>query len=141
MPTIASPPTIKPVLVHGMAAAMALDHVALAMAVLAGFTERRIARLVDTRLSDLPAFLTRKGGLNSGMMILQYVAADYASQNKVLAHPASGTDPHEGQLDYAVWITRAGDARSNRLPHHVRRALRAAMFAPRTVVTKSGQIG
>ncbi len=74
---------------HGMAAAMALDHVALAMAVLAGFAERRIARLVDTRLSDLPAFLTRKGGLNSGMMILQYVAADYASQNKVLAHPAS----------------------------------------------------
>ncbi len=74
---------------HGMAVAMALDHVALAMAVLAGFTERRIARLVDTRLSDLPAFLTAKGGLNSGMMILQYVAADYASQNQVLAHPAS----------------------------------------------------
>ena len=74
---------------HGMASAMALDHVALAMAVLAGFAERRLARLVDTRLSDLPAFLTRKGGLNSGMMILQYVAADYASQNKVLAHPAS----------------------------------------------------
>ncbi len=74
---------------HGMAVAMALDHVALAMAVLAGFSERRIARLVDTRLSELPAFLTRKGGLNSGMMILQYVAADYASQNQVLAHPAS----------------------------------------------------
>ena len=74
---------------HGMAAALALDHVALAMAVVAGFTERRIARLVDTRLSELPAFLTTKGGLNSGMMILQYVAADYASQNKVLAHPAS----------------------------------------------------
>ena len=74
---------------QGMAVAMALDHVALAMAVLAGFAERRIARLVDTRLSELPAFLTKKGGLNSGMMILQYVAADYASQNKVLAHPAS----------------------------------------------------
>ncbi len=74
---------------HGQAVAMALDHVALAMAVLAGFTERRIARLVDARLSDLPAFLTKRGGLNSGMMILQYVAADYASQNQVLAHPAS----------------------------------------------------
>ena len=74
---------------HGQAAAMVLDHVALAMSVLAGFAERRIARLVDTRLSELPAFLTRKGGLNSGMMILQYVAADFASQNKVLAHPAS----------------------------------------------------
>jgi histidine ammonia-lyase len=74
---------------HGQAVAMALDHVALAMAVLAGFSERRIARLVDTRLSELPAFLTKEGGLNSGMMLLQYVAAGYASDNKVLAHPAS----------------------------------------------------
>ena len=74
---------------HAQALAMALDHVALAMSVLAGFSERRIARLVDTRLSELPPFLTRKGGLNSGMMIVQYVAAGYASDNKVLAHPAS----------------------------------------------------
>jgi len=74
---------------HAQALAMALDHVALSMSVLAGFAERRIARLVDTRLSDLPPFLTRKGGLNSGMMIVQYVAAGYASDNKVLAHPAS----------------------------------------------------
>lgn len=74
---------------HAQGLAMALDHVALAMAVLAGFSERRIARLVDTRLSDLPPFLTKKSGLNSGMMIVQYVAAGYASDNKVLAHPAS----------------------------------------------------
>jgi histidine ammonia-lyase len=74
---------------HAQALAMALDHVALAMAVLAGFSERRIARLVDTRLSELPPFLAEKGGLNSGMMIVQYVAAGYASDNKVLAHPAS----------------------------------------------------
>lgn len=74
---------------HGQALAMALDHASLAMAVLAGFSERRIARLVDARLSELPPFLTRRSGLNSGMMILQYVAAGYASDNKVLAHPAS----------------------------------------------------
>jgi histidine ammonia-lyase len=74
---------------HAEALAMALDHVALALAVLAGFSERRIARLVDTRLSELPPFLTKKSGLNSGMMIVQYVAAGYASDNKVLAHPAS----------------------------------------------------
>lgn len=74
---------------HAQALAMALDHVALAMAVLAGFAERRIARLVDTRLSELPPFLTKESGLNSGMMIVQYVAAGYASDNKVLAHPAS----------------------------------------------------
>lgn len=74
---------------HGQAVAMALDHLALAMAVVAGFSERRTARLVDGRLSELPAFLTRHGGLNSGLMIAQYVAAGYASDNKVLAHPAS----------------------------------------------------
>src|SRR5438094_727944 len=74
---------------HAQALAMALDHVALGLAVLAGFSERRIARLVDTRLSDLPPFLTKKSGLNSGMMIVQSVAAGYASDNKVLAHPAS----------------------------------------------------
>ncbi len=74
---------------HGQAVAMALDHFALAMAVLAGFSERRNARLVDGRLSELPPFLTRRGGLNSGLMVAQYVAAGYASDNKVLAHPAS----------------------------------------------------
>ena len=74
---------------HGQAVAMGLDQAALAMAVLAGFSERRIARLVDTHLSELPPFLTKHSGLHSGMMILQYVAADFASQNKVLAHPAS----------------------------------------------------
>ena len=74
---------------HGQAVAMALDHLALAMAVVAGFSERRTARLVDGRLSELPPFLTRNGGLNSGLMVAQYVAAGYASDNKVLAHPAS----------------------------------------------------
>src|SRR5438132_241807 len=73
---------------HAQALAMDLDHVALAMSVLAGFSERRIARLVDTRLSELPPFLTRKGGLNSGMMIVQYVAAGYARDNKVLVQTA-----------------------------------------------------
>ena len=37
----------------------------------------------------LPAFLTQQGGLNSGFMILQYTAAALATENKVLAHPAS----------------------------------------------------
>ncbi|HYM40173.1 MAG TPA: histidine ammonia-lyase [Thermoplasmata archaeon] len=74
---------------HGQAVAMALDHLSLAMAVVAGFSERRTARLVDGRLSELPPFLTRRGGLNCGLMVAQYVAAGYASDNKVLAHPAS----------------------------------------------------
>jgi histidine ammonia-lyase len=49
-----------------------------------------VERLTNPSLSDgLPAFLTRDGGLNSGFMIPQYVAAALVSENKVLAHPAS----------------------------------------------------
>ena len=52
--------------------------------------ERRVERLVNPNLSDgLPAFLTADGGLNSGFMIPQYVAASLVSENKVLCHPAS----------------------------------------------------
>ena len=45
--------------------------------------------MVNPALSDLPAFLVEKGGLNSGFMIVQYSAASLVSENKVLAHPAS----------------------------------------------------
>ena len=67
---------------------------------------------------------------------LEWIALRYAPRETafhvlpILAHPASGTEPHQGQLDYAVWFTAGGDARSNRLPHYVRRALRAALFGP-----------
>ena len=74
---------------HGQSVAMALDFLAIGLTVLGSIAERRIARLVDARLSDLPPFLTEKGGLHSGMMLLQCTAAALTSENKVLAHPAS----------------------------------------------------
>ncbi len=74
---------------HGEAVAMALDQLALALTIMAGISERRVARLVDAHLSDLPPFLTEESGLNSGMMLLQYVAAALVSENKTLAYPAS----------------------------------------------------
>lgn len=74
---------------HGQSASMALDQLSLALTVLASISERRVARLVDSHLSDLPPFLTEESGLNSGMMLLQYVAASLVSENKTLAHPAS----------------------------------------------------
>ncbi len=74
---------------HGQPLALALDFLALAVAELGSIAERRIERLVNPALSGLPPFLTRRGGLNSGMMILQYTAAALASENKVLGHPAS----------------------------------------------------
>src|SRR5215204_3447178 len=75
---------------HGQPVALALDSMALAVAELASISERRVERLVNPSLSDgLPAFLTHDGGLNSGFMIPQYVAAALVSENKVLCHPAS----------------------------------------------------
>jgi histidine ammonia-lyase len=75
---------------HGQPVAFALDGLAIAVAELANISERRIERLTNPSLSDgLPAFLTPDGGLNSGFMIPQYVAASLVSENKVLAHPAS----------------------------------------------------
>jgi histidine ammonia-lyase len=62
----------------------------MACSELANISERRVERLVNPNLSDgLPAFLTVDGGLNSGFMIPQYVAASLVSENKVLCHPAS----------------------------------------------------
>ncbi|MDQ3993525.1 MAG: histidine ammonia-lyase [Actinomycetota bacterium] len=75
---------------HGQPLAFALDTLALALSEFANIAERRIERLTNPSLSDgLPAFLTPDGGLNSGFMIPQYVAASLVSENKVLAHPAS----------------------------------------------------
>lgn len=74
---------------HGQPLALVGDYMAIAIAELANISERRIERLVNPSLSGLPPFLTRHGGLHSGMMILQYAAASLVSENKVLAHPAS----------------------------------------------------
>ena len=74
---------------HGQPLAFALDAAAMALAELASISERRVERLTNPSLSDgLPAFLTHDGGLNSGFMIPQYVAASLVSENKVLCHPA-----------------------------------------------------
>src|SRR5215208_3113396 len=75
---------------HGQPLAFALDALAMALSELASISERRTERLVNPALSDgLPAFLTPDGGLNSGFMIPQYVAASLVSENKALSHPAS----------------------------------------------------
>ncbi|QCX34209.1 histidine ammonia-lyase [Caloramator sp. E03] len=74
---------------HGQPMALAMDFLGIALSELANVSERRIERLVNYQLNDLPPFLTEKGGLNSGFMIAQYTAAALVSENKVLAHPAS----------------------------------------------------
>jgi len=75
---------------HGEPVAFAGDFAGIALAELANISERRTARLVDPACSaGLPAFLTQRGGLNSGFMLVQYTAAALVSENKLLASPAS----------------------------------------------------
>lgn len=75
---------------HGQPLAFALDFIAIALAALAGISERRIERLVNPQLSEgLPPFLVSDAGLNSGFMMPQVTAAALVSENKVFAHPAS----------------------------------------------------
>jgi histidine ammonia-lyase len=75
---------------HGQPLGFALDALAMATSELASISERRTERLVNPALSEgLPAFLAHDGGLNSGFMIPQYVAASLVSENKALCHPAS----------------------------------------------------
>lgn len=76
---------------HGEPIAIAMDYLKLALTDLGNMSERRTARLVDADCNGgvLPMFLTTHGGIESGLMIAQYTAAALASENKVLAHPAS----------------------------------------------------
>jgi histidine ammonia-lyase len=96
---------------HGQPVAFALDALAMAVAELASISERRVERLVNPALSEgLPPFLTEDGGLNSGFMIPQYVAAALVSENKVLAHPASvdSIPTSAGQEDHVSMGNAAG---------------------------------
>ncbi len=75
---------------HGEPIAVAMDLMSIGLVELGNISERRMARLVDVSANKglLPAFLTRKGGLESGFMLAQYTAAALCSENKALSHPA-----------------------------------------------------
>jgi histidine ammonia-lyase len=74
---------------HAEPVAFAADTLALAIAEIGSLAERRIAVLVDPKMSGLPAFLVENSGLNSGFMIAQVTAAALVSENKTLATPCS----------------------------------------------------
>lgn len=87
---------------HGEPLALALDYLAIAFADLGNMSERRIAKLVDSKpeSNTYPDFLIAKGGVNSGFMLLQYTAAALASENKSLAHPSSlDSIPSSGNVE------------------------------------------
>lgn len=74
---------------HAEPVAFAADILAMAISEIASISERRLAVLVDPKMSDLPAFLVENSGVNSGFMIAQVSAAALVSENKTMAHPSS----------------------------------------------------
>ncbi|GGB06760.1 histidine ammonia-lyase [Brucella endophytica] len=75
---------------HAEPVAFAADQIALAICEIGAISQRRIALLVDPALSfGLPAFLAKKPGLNSGLMISEVTSAALMSENKQMSHPAS----------------------------------------------------
>jgi histidine ammonia-lyase len=74
---------------HGQPLAFALDILGMAVAELSSISERRIVKLLNPVFSELPTFLVKDEGLNSGFMITQYTAASLVSENKLHTHPAS----------------------------------------------------
>ncbi len=106
---------------HGAPVAIAADLLTIAVTQLATISERRSDRLVNPASSGLPPFLTRHGGVESGLMMAQVTAAALTSELKVLAHPASvDSIPTSGnkedhvsmsmaaalKAEQAVWLAR-----------------------------------
>ncbi len=104
---------------HAEPVAMAADGLAIAIAEIGALSERRVALLIDSGLSQLPPFLVENAGLNSGFMIAQVTAAALASENKSLAHPASvdSLPTSANQEDHVSMATfaarRLGDMNEN----------------------------
>ena len=74
---------------HGEALALTMDYLAMGLAEICNIAERRVEKMMNPHFSDLPAFLTKNSGLNSGLMIAHVTMAALASENKYLCHPAS----------------------------------------------------
>jgi histidine ammonia-lyase len=109
---------------HGAPVAVAADLLTIAVAQFATISERRSDRLVNPALSGLPAFLTREGGLQSGLMLAQVTAAALTSELKVLAHPASvDTIPTSGNKEDHVSMSMAAALKAERAVALVRQVV------------------
>lgn len=117
---------------HGEPIAMAMDYLKLGITDMGNMSERRIMRLVDADSNSgvLPMFLTANGGLESGMMIAQYTAAALASENKVLAHPATAdTIPSSANIEDHVSMGATAVRHTSKVLEHVERIVAIEMLA------------
>jgi histidine ammonia-lyase len=115
---------------HGQIVAIAMDALAIAVSEIGSISEQRLEKLINPAISELPAFLTPAGGLNSGFMIVQVAAASIASENKGLCHPASvDTIPtsadKEDHVSMGAWAAR----KAGKVVVNVRRILAMELLA------------
>uniref|UniRef100_A0AAF6Z2C7 Histidine ammonia-lyase n=1 Tax=Bos taurus TaxID=9913 RepID=A0AAF6Z2C7_BOVIN len=115
---------------HGEYPAKALDYLAIGVHELASISERRIERLCNPSLSELPAFLVAEGGLNSGFMIAHCTAAALVSENKALCHPSSvdslsTSAATEDHVSMGGWAAR----KALRVIEHVEQVLAIELLA------------
>ncbi|NNE98573.1 MAG: aromatic amino acid lyase, partial [Pyrinomonadaceae bacterium] len=117
---------------HGEPLALSMDYLAIALAELGNISERRIMRLTDEDSNShvLPPFLTENGGLNSGFMIVQYTAAALATENKVLAHPASvDTIPSSANVEDHVSMGVTSVLKLRDISRNLQRILSMELFS------------
>jgi len=117
---------------HGEPLAIALDYLAIGLTELGNIAERRLMRLTDeaSNTQTLPAFLTKDGGLNSGFMIVQYTAAALATENKILAHPASvDTIPTSANVEDHVSMGATAALKVRHVAENVERILGLELMA------------
>jgi histidine ammonia-lyase len=114
---------------HGAPLALAADLLAMAVTQLATISERRSERLVNPALSGLPAFLTRHGGLQSGLMLAQVTAAALTSELKTLCHPASAdTIPTSANKEDHVSMSMGAALKGERALQLARQVLAVEML-------------
>jgi histidine ammonia-lyase len=118
---------------HGQIVAIAMDALSIAVAEIASIAEQRIEKLINPAMSDLPAFLIHKGGVNSGFMIVQVAAASIVSENKTLAHPASvdsipTSADKEDHVSMGAWAAR----KATKITENTRRVLSMELLAATT---------
>jgi len=115
---------------HGQVVSVAMDALCIAAAELASISEQRLEKLINPAISELPAFLTKASGLNSGFMIVQVAAASIVSENKTLCHPASvDTIPtsadKEDHVSMGAWAAR----KASRVIQNSRRVIAMELLA------------
>jgi len=110
---------------HGESLAFQFDFLAVAVAALAGISERRIDRLVNPALNeDLPPFLAGNAGLESGLMMAQVTAASLVAEIRVLAHPAStGSITTSGNKEDFVSMGMTSALKFQQIVRHARSVL------------------